>query len=271
MISKETIIKSLRKEKENKGEVTTSSEISEMNFDVADTITIAGQKSSGKSWFLSYLANLYPKVILYDPRWERYTSKDKKAMSEKSLQMPDKWVTAYSLTELKKHVYAGKTHILYHPLPLVLNERTDEDRIEEFNLVSDFIYSWGNFTFFIDEADQYCDVYHIPDGFKNIMEYSRHRNLGIVAATRRFQHLNTRIPRLSDKLVLFRLSGNNRNIARQDFKYIQEYVVEPEGTESKSDYFDQWKHKLTGLEDRHFFIFDTKTLTEFKPITDMIK
>ena len=263
MISKETIIKSLRKEKENQGEISLP-DISQMDFDVTDTITVGGQKSSGKSWFLSYLANLYPKVVMYDPRWERYTNKDKKAMSEKALPMPEKWVTAYSLDELRKHIYAGKTHILYHPMPLVLGKRTDEDRIEEFNQVANFIYEWGNFTFFIDEADQYCDSYHIPDGFKNIMEYSKHRNLGIVAATRRFQHLNTRIPRLSDKLVLFRLSG-------KDFKYIQEYVVEPEGTESKSDYFDQWKHKLTGLEDRHFFIFDTRSLIEFKPITDLIK
>lgn len=251
------LIKKINKTQPNIG----SLELEAIEIDIVDTLTVLGQKNSGKSYFLSYLANLYPRVVLYDTRWERYTGKSKEKISVKAFKMPDKWVIASDMAKLKTHVLRNKTHIIYHPKPLIPGKRSIKEQVDEFSEICQFLFEWGDYTLFVDECDNYCDTHHIPDGFKNLLEYGRHSNSGTIAATRRLQHLNPRIPRLSSYLIIFRLSG-------KDFKYISEYVTEPDEYH-KSEFFDAWKKELTGLEDRYFYIFDGKELKKFSPVEEI--
>jgi len=251
------IVKKMRHVKPNIGSV----ELEPIELDVTDTLTIAGTKDAGKSYFASFLANQYPMVIFWDTRWERFTTKEKSKVSVKAFQMPDKWVVANNLEGLKTLMLRGKTHILYHPRMLKKDEYTVEDQIKEFNDACYYIFNWGDYTLFVDEADSFCDTHHMPEGFINLLEYGKHASTGTVAITRRLQHLHPRIPRLSSLLILFRLSG-------KDFKYVSEYVTAPEQF-TKIDFFDSWKRELTQLEDRYFYIFDGKTLRKFEPVGEI--
>jgi len=283
-----SLSKRVFKRPENVGE----QEFEGLNLDVTDTITGCGQKGTGKSYLFSVLADSYPNVVFWDARWERYTKQDKKAQSVKALCMPDKWVTADDVQSLREKLMQGKTHIIYHPAPLQFQKRVHADMIQEFNEVCQVVFDYGGVSLFVDEADNVCDPHHIPEGAFNIMEYGKHRNVGSVWITRRLQHLNTRIPRLSSLLVFFRLSA-------KDFHYISEFLIEPDENEeienygqdehleknkrepnqedyenkviTKNQWMEKIRKKITHLEDRYFYTFDGKSMIPFKPIPEMIK
>jgi hypothetical protein len=227
-------------------------------IDPTDTISVLGQKSSGKSYWLSALADMLPKSIIYDPHWERTTGKNKASMSQKAHKMGDKWFIVDRPAELEKAIIQKKTHIIIHPPPLT-RERTKESLIAEFDDYCEIVWHYGNFTFFVDELDMVNDNYHVTPYFHNLLEYSKHHNIGLVVATRRLQHINPRVPRLSDTLIIFRVSG-------KDAKYVFEFLIEPEGEESKSSYFNSIKRQLTHLPDREFYTFDGKDLKQYGAI-----
>jgi len=227
-------------------------------LDPTDTISILGQKSSGKSYWMTAIADMFPKSIIYDLHWERTTTKNKKTHSVKAHKLSDKWTIIHNPSELDKAIIQKKTHILIHPATLT-KSRTKEDLITEFDNFCEVLWKWGNYTFFVDEADAVGDTYHITPFFHNLLEYSKHKNIGIVVGTRRLQHINARIPRLSDMLVIFRVSG-------KDAKYIFEFLIEPDTAESKSSFFNSIKRQLTHLPDREFYTFDGKELKQYGAI-----
>ncbi len=224
-------------------------------LDPTSTISLFGSKSCGKSYWVSALDDMFPKSIMWDIHYERTTKNDKTSFSVKAHKMPDKWIAVNSLQTLEKAILQKKTHIIYHPAPLT-RERTHEDMVQEFDDVCEQVWNYGNFTFFIDELDAVNDNYHVTPFFHNLLEYSKHKNIGIVVATRRLQHINPRVPRLSDTLVIFRVSG-------KDAKYIFEFLIEPEEAESKSAFFNSIKKQLTHLPDKEFFMFDGKDLKPY--------
>lgn len=248
-----------------------------LNIDITDTITLCGQKGSGKSYLASVLADSYPNVVFWDSRWERYTKKDKSTASTKALMMPEKWITADSPNVLREHLLRGKTHIIYHPAPLIIGKRAQKDMINEFNQVAEIIFQYSGITFFIDEADQIMDSYHMPEGMFNILQYGKHRNVGSICITRRLQHLHTSIPRLSALLIFFRLSA-------KDWKYISEFLIEPDEEQKgknqeeyehevidKNTWMNNMRKEITHLPDRFFYTFDGKDMIKFKPIPEVIK
>jgi len=244
-----------------------------LNIDATDQYTVGGAKNSGKSYLLSYVANKMPSCVLFDSRWERYTKKDKRAISEKALQMPDKWEVVYSPEHLRLALYRGKTHIIYHPEPLRRGKRDKKDLINEFDDVCQIIFEWKDIFFVIDEADNVCDSHHVTEGFHNIMEYGKHANIGIMAGTRRLQHLNPRVPRLSSGLFIFRISA-------KDFKYIYEFLPSDEYKDNEINnseynphnisYEKNLRKKLTQQDDRYYHYFDGKQLQEYEPIKEEI-
>jgi hypothetical protein len=254
-----------------------------LEIDITDTITISGQKGSGKSFFATNLAESFPNVVFFDPRWERFTKGDKRAESTKAIQLSNKWITADEPQGLKEKLMQGKTHIIYHPQPLRMGVRMHKDMVDEFNQISQIIYDYGGITFFVDEADNVCDQWNIGEGFRNLMEYGKHRNVGTICITRRLQHLNTRIPRLSSLLIFFRLSA-------KDFKYISEFLIEPGDDETgepeqedgeeqehyeervitKNQWFENIRKEITHLPDRFFYIFDGKKMQKYNPIAALL-
>lgn len=262
------------KHPENIGEM----EFAGLAIDITDTITLCGQKGSGKSYLASVLADSYPSVVFWDSRWERFTAQDKKAQSTKALQMPDKWVTAETPQELYEKLLQGKTHVIYHPAPLQIGKRSQKDMIAEFNKISEIIFNYGDTTFFIDEADQIMDTYHMPEGMFNLLQYGKHCNVGTICITRRLQHLHTSIARLSSLLIFFRLSA-------KDFHYISEFLIEPGDEQQESEDQENYERKvidknvwlnnmrkeITHLPDRYFYTFDGKDMTKYKPVPEVIK
>ncbi len=224
-------------------------------LDPTDTISILGQKSSGKSYFMSSIADMFPKSIIYDLHWERTVKGNKNTHSVKALNLGNKWKIVHTPGDLDRMIMKKQSHIIIHPAPLS-QERSKDDLVAEFDKFSEVVWNWGNYTFFIDEIDAVNDHFHITPFFHNLMEYSKHKNIGIVVGTRRLQHINPRIPRLSDTLIIFRVSG-------KDAKYVFEFLIEPEEAESKTSFFNDIKRQLTHLPDREFYTFDGKELIQY--------
>jgi hypothetical protein len=233
-------------------------EETDIEIDPTSTLSVFGSKSCGKSYWLSALADMMPKSIIWDIHHERTTKNDKTTFSVKAHKMPDNWIAVNTIHGLEKAILQKKTHIIYHPAPLS-RERTHDDMVNEFDAVCEQIWNYGNFTFFVDELDAVNDNFHVTPFFHNLLEYSKHKNIGLVMATRRLQHINPRVPRLSDKLVIFRVSG-------KDSKYISEFLIEPEESESKSKFFNDLKRTLSHLPDREFFVFDGKDMKQYGAI-----
>lgn len=264
-----------------------SVEFEGITINPTDQYCIAGGKNSGKSYFATALCLEMETVIIWDSRWERFTAKDKRAKSDKALEMPPDWVTAYSPEELRILLYRGKKHIIYHPLPLKRGSRSKDDFIDEFDSVCEIVFEWKDIFFMVDEADNVCNPTTISDSFFNILEYGKHSSIGLIACTRRFQHLNPRLSRLASGLFIFRVSA-------KDFKYIYEYLPSDEYDDDgdvnrfekaseiggnyeqtakktyERSYEKRLRKELTQQEDRYFHYFDGRKITAYEPIEEVL-
>ena len=85
----------------------------------------------------------------------------------------------------------------------------------------------------------------ITDNVFKLLQYGRHRNVGMTGITRRPQNLNTDVVRLSDSIFVFTMGG-------KDYKYMKESGLNLD--------------ENTVITKYHFLYFDGIDTYEYEPI-----
>lgn len=141
---------------------------------------IFGKRGSGKSTLTKKLALPEPRLIIFDTLGEY----DKEGVVITNI--------LDLLYYLKKN-HHKKFKIVFCPLDLQIN----------FNYVCEAIYTIGKLTFAIEEVDAFCSPFSTPLEFQKIIRYGRHRDISIIANTRRPVEMSRLLSSQANRIISF--------------------------------------------------------------------
>lgn len=128
-------------------------------------------------------------------------------------------------------------HQVEHFIDLYLNEKI-KPGIFIFRLSSDeqidalFITCWllGNLTIIGEEIDLYCSAYAINNNLEKIIKYGRHRNINLIAISRRPAEVSRLISAQADEVYIF------KTMEPRDLQYFSTFGVSASNLTSLKDY-----------------------------------
>lgn len=137
-------------------------------------ICVFGKRGYGKSTLSKQIIQLYSKVFIYDSLNEYYDV-----------------AVAVSMRRLPKHHH----HFRY------AFHTTQEG---EFDKVCEMIYEAGDMLFVVEECDWFCSANYTSENFKKIIRYGRHRNISILAISRRPADLSRLLTSQANYIISYR-------------------------------------------------------------------
>jgi len=116
-------------------------------------------------------------------------------------------------------------------IKIIIQPLGEEGYLEEaFEKICYYVKIIGNVIFVIEETDLYCSPYYISENLRYIIEYGRHRNIGIIASARRFTALSRYLTSQAHKIITF------RQTEPRDLKLLSEFDFDPDIVSKLKDY-----------------------------------
>lgn len=165
-----------------------------INFRADQIGTIVGKRGEGKSYLLKKWVNASAKFVLYD------------TLSEHNI---DGAIVAHNYNDFYNALRNGSKKIIYRPR---LASPAD------FDAVCKCLYIVGNYTLFVDEAEQVMPNNQMQENAKIYVNHGRHRKCGMVCATRRCAAMDKLPISQSDHIIVF------KTILPNDKDWLSEFV-----------------------------------------------
>jgi len=178
---------------------------------------ILGKKGCGKTTLCKRLLNqilkkrFYSFVFIWDYLMEYYPTKSN-------------YHAVYSIKDMANY--------LLHPETRVFVIRDYEGN---FDLYCQFIIKLQNLIFVIEEVDSVCNPSFISANFSQILRYGRHRDINIIAISRRPAEINRLVTALATDIICFRFTEP------RDLDYLKKLDFDIERIKKLRDY--EWEYK----------------------------
>jgi len=85
-----------------------------------------------------------------------------------------------------------------------------------------FCYSLSNITVIVEEADLYSNAFSANEYFEKIIKYGRHKNINLIAVSRRPAEISKTLISQSDYVITF------QQILKRDIDFFRLYINNPE-------------------------------------------
>lgn len=196
-----------------------------MKFIQKDKILVMGRSGSGKSTLGQSIADIFPRLIIFD------------TVNEYEVSQTDTVIR--NLDDLERFIHHVENQELHRYKAYVKFSIETPDVELIFDQMMRILYYWGNAMIVVEEVHHYCSPHQIGKNFAYCMTSGRHRNLGFIFTTQRPALINKTIMSQATHIFVGNLIDKN------DAKTVSNFI----GKESKD---------LADLEDFTFFWFTTK-------------
>ena len=156
-------------------------------------VAVFGHRGSGKTtWILDNLKNFTPFLLvdpLYDPKF-------------KNLDL-------YPITDLEQGFELFKVG---EPRRCYISPN-----LATFDIFCGLCLAKGDITLIVDEVDQFCTSQYMTRHFKELVRIGRHRQVNLIAASRRPHEMNPLIRSQANRFIIFPMGG-------EDAKHLESYI-----------------------------------------------
>lgn len=126
------------------------------------------------------------------------------------------------------------------------------DSPKELDAVAKQVWKEGNCFLVVSEAELFLPVNGtLPPNIFKIITRGRHRNIGLLADTRRVANLNKTVFGLSEHVFVF------RHFSPNDIRYLQNFIP-------------QDCRALANIQDYHFWYYHKGQVVEHEPVKNMV-
>jgi len=209
-----------------------------MKFNQRDKFLIMGRSGCGKSTLGHSIADIYPRLIIFDTVNEYAVNENDTVI--RNLDDLERFIRRVDSEEIHKFKAYVKFSI----------ETKNKDLI--FDHMMRILYYWGNCMVVVEEIHHYCTPHKIGENFEYCMTSGRHRDLGFIFTTQRPALINKTVMSQSTHIFVGNL------IDRNDAKTVANFI----GKDSK---------ELADLEDCVFYWFTTKRNPKITKINTRVK
>lgn len=195
-----------------------------------DILTVLGSRGCGKTWLAKYLAQKFPRLIVWNYMLEPQLD---------TLGFPVSTPRDLMIA-IKKKI----SHIVYNPM-----NRFGDRGEAEFELVNKIVYQKAyNYCFLVEEADRFVRSKYMPFWFGELINRGRHHGIALIVVARRIFRLNPDVPYNSNHVFIF------GTIEGRDLKYLSELSEKLAEAKNLPTYHYLWWQR-------------GKTVVKCKPIT----
>jgi hypothetical protein len=192
-------------------------------------IAVFGHRGSGKTtWLMNNLDSFSPFLLvdpLYDPKF-------------KSLNL-------YTITTLEEGFDLFK---IGDPRRCYISPN-----LATFDIFCGLCLAKGNITLIVDEVDSYCTSQFMTRHFKELIKIGRHRQVNLVAASRRPHEMNPLIRSQANRFVIFPMGGEDAKHLESYIRNIMALCLQLKSGEGWTEYIDyNFRNKTTNINKLSF-------------------
>jgi DNA helicase HerA-like ATPase len=158
-----------------------------------DVILILGQRGTGKSNLVKYLAKRFKRIVVYD------------CLHEHS----ELGAVTHNIEDINNENLELNEKIIFQPY---------EDSQELFNEFCNRVWKMQNVVCIIEEISNYASNNYLDLNFSKLLRLGRHRGIGLICISQRCALVNKTIPALAEHIISFRQQLPN------DLAYLYEFV-----------------------------------------------
>lgn len=164
-------------------------------------IIIEGKSGSGKTELAKHLCRQFERVVCID-----VLGQFDGVIIEKPLKLKE----FLEINAMKKFTVSYRSKCI-----------SSDDLIEEFEFINrEIIHKCFNICYVVDEVDNYATSYKIPPYFNGLIQRGRHKNISIIATTRRHAETSRMLTAQADHIFTF------KQIEKNDLNTLKTYFGE---------------------------------------------